>query len=525
MSDRAAGRARSLVKVASGAMEPLRLFSALSDGGRAPRSVLLESADVYTHNARFSLGCADPCLSITCTGRDWAFHSHNSTGAKVLEATLDHLSFAQDVEYDGDRISGRLPRPRKGLEERKRLALPGPMDLLRAVHRAAGPVEPSGFPPGGLLGAFSYDLVDCCEQLPTRQEDPYPAPDLVFYLADHMFLVDHVHDRTVFIATALNVKDPEEEYNRAQDLIRTYEQVAATPLSLPPLPPAPSLGPGEVEADLDDEQYAGVVSQLKEHILDGDVFQVVPSRTFTAPCREEPLTVYRRLRQLNPSPYMFFVRMGKETLLAASPETALKVSAGGKVEIRPIAGTRPRGLVDGKVDLDLDGRYEAELKLDEKELAEHVMLVDLARNDVARVSKPGTREVQRLFQVEKYSHVQHLVSCVAGQLKHGLDPLHAYVATMNMGTLTGAPKVEAMRLLRETEATRRGFYGGAAGYYMLNGDFDSAIVIRALLLTGDKAVARAGAGVVYDSIPEAEAQETRNKARAPLAALGVVEGR
>ena len=293
----------------------------------------------------------------------------------------------------------------------------------------------------------------------------------------------------------------------------------------PDLPPAPSLGRDDVSVDLDDGEYAAVVRDLKEHILDGDVFQIVPSRTFTAPCREEPLAVYRRLRKLNPSPYMFFVRMEGQTLLAASPETALKVSADGKVEIRPIAGTRPRGLIDGKVDVDLDGRYEAELKLDEKELAEHVMLVDLARNDVARVSKPRTREVPRLFEVEKYSHVQHLVSCVSGQLKEGLDPLHAYVATMNMGTLTGAPKVEAMRLLRQTEATRRGYYGGAAGYYMLNGDFDSAIVIRSLLLTGDVAIARAGAGVVYDSIPEAEAEETRNKARAPLAALGLDEER
>ena len=518
-------RARSLVKVTSGAIDPLRLFSALSDGGRAPRAVLLESADVHTHNAKLSLGCADPCLQISCSGLDWSVLAFNATGNKVLEAALPHLGFAEDVQPHKDSITGRLPAPPRGLEERERLARAGPMDLLRAVHRAVGPVESSGFPPGGLLGVFAYDLVDCAEHLPSRQADPYSAPDLVFYLADHLFLVDHLHDRCVFVATALNVKDPDEEYNRAQDLIRRYEEVAAKAEALPDLPPAPSLGRDDVSVDLDDGEYAAVVRDLKEHILDGDVFQIVPSRTFTAPCREEPLAVYRRLRKLNPSPYMFFVRMEGQTLLAASPETALKVSADGKVEIRPIAGTRPRGLIDGKVDVDLDGRYEAELKLDEKELAEHVMLVDLGRNDVGRVSKPGTREVPRLFEVEKYSHVQHLVSCVSGQLKEGLDPLHAYVATMNMGTLTGAPKVEAMRLLRQTEATRRGYYGGAAGYYMLNGDFDSAIVIRSLLLTGDVAIARAGAGVVYDSIPEAEAEETRNKARAPLAALGLDEER
>jgi len=518
-------RAQSLVKVTSGAIDPLRLFSALSDEGRAPRAVLLESADIHTHNAKLSLGCADPCVRITCTGRDWELLAFNLTGRKVLSAVLPHLSFCADVKSTEDSISGRLPAPEKGLEERERLSVPGPMDLLRAVHLAVGPVESSRFPPGGLLGAFAYDLVDCCEELPSRQTDQYPAPDMVFYLADHLFLVDHIHDRCVFVATALNVSGPEEEYNRAQGLIRLYEKIANNSAPLPDLPSPPSLAPHEVAVDLDDSQYAGVVQDLKEHILDGDVFQIVPSRTFTAPCTEEPLAVYRRLRKLNPSPYMFYVRMEGQTLLAASPETALKVSADGKVEIRPIAGTRPRGLIEGKLDVDLDGRFEAELKLDTKELAEHVMLVDLARNDVARVSKPGTRQVPRLFEVEKYSHVQHLVSCVTGQLKEGLDPLHAYLATMNMGTLTGAPKVEAMRLLRETEATRRGFYGGAVGYYMLNGDFDSAIVIRSLLLTGDTAIARAGAGVVYDSVPEAEAEETRSKARAPLAALGFEEGR
>ena len=221
---------------------------------------------------------------------------------------------------------------------------------------------------------------------------------------------------------------------------------------------------------------------------------------------------------------MFFLRMEDLTLLGASPETALKVARDSqgerRLEIRPIAGTKPRGVREGQLDPDLDSRYESELKLDAKELAEHVMLVDLARNDVARVARPGSRRAEQLFSVEKYSHVQHLVSRISGVLDDGFDPLHAYLATMNMGTLTGAPKVEAMRLLRRVERTRRGFYGGAVGYYLFNGDFDTAIVIRSLLLSGGLAATRAGAGVVHDSLPRREAEETARKASAPLAALG-----
>ncbi len=377
--------------------------------------------------------------------------------------------------------------------------------------------------------SFAYDFIDCFEDLPSAQDqdEPLPVPDYVFYLADRLFQIDHFNDRCTLIATVFDIggeRDPE-EFGGAQEFLRETEKLVKAPPELAPLPDPPVLDPAEVEVDLDDATYGKVVDEMKAHILAGDVFQIVPSRSFNAPLREEPLNVYRRLRDLNPSPYMFFLRLAGMTLLGASPETALKVSRevgsdDRTVEITPIAGTKPRGLRDGKLDADLDSRYESELKLDVKELAEHVMLVDLARNDVARVCKPASRRADQLFIAEKYSHVQHLVSRVCGTLDESLDPLHAYLASMNMGTLTGAPKVEAMRLLRLAESSRRGFYGGAVGYYMFDGEFDTAIVIRSLLLAGDRAVARAGAGVVYDSVPQKEADETSSKARAPLAALG-----
>ena len=256
------------------------------------------------------------------------------------------------------------------------------------------------------------------------------------------------------------------------------------------------------------------------------MFQVVPSRTIISNYNAEPLDIYSKLRELNPSPYMFYINGRNGILLGSSPETYIRVDGDGQktVEIRPIAGTKPRGTVGNEIDPDLDSRYETELKIDEKELAEHTMLVDLARNDIAKISKPGSRYVLNPFVAEKYSHVQHLVSTVRGKLKDDLDALHAYLASMNMGTLTGAPKVEAMKLIRYVEKTKRGFYGGSVGDITPSGDFDSCIVIRSMRLKGNKAYIRAGAGIVYDSIPGKEFLETEKKAHACIKAIQLAGG-
>ena len=534
-----AGRSHPLVKVLPRAVDPTRLFHALAEHSGSSHAFLLESADTHSEHAARSLGCADPALLLSGRGRDWALEALAPRGERLLALLRPGLA-AADLGLGSDfagaagpaLLGGRLPERDPGLlSERDRLREPGPMDLLRIIQGAFFLERAGGAPPGGLFGAFAYDFVDCFESLDhdEPQADPHPVPDYVFVLADRLFEVDHLRNRTRIIATVFSAGEEEArdsaDYHPAQEFIRHCEQKIAAAPPLPALPPPPRLDPAAVDCDLSDADYAAVVERCKEHILAGDVFQIVPSRSFTAPLRESPLTVYRRLRALNPSPYMFFFRLGGQTLLGASPETALKVSRDEtgvqRVSIRPIAGTKPRGLRAGDIDRDLDSRYESELKLDAKELAEHVMLVDLARNDVSRVSEPGSRHAQELFVVEKYSHVQHLVSRIDGRLAEGLDPLHAYLATMNMGTLTGAPKVEAMRLLRRYEKSRRGFYGGAVGYYQFDGEFDTAIVIRSLLLDGDLALARAGAGVVFDSVPEREAQETLGKARAPLTALAL----
>jgi anthranilate synthase component 1 len=246
----------------------------------------------------------------------------------------------------------------------------------------------------------------------------------------------------------------------------------------------------------------------------------VASRTFSAPC-PDPLGAYAELRRANPSPYLFYVVGQCSVVFGASPETAVKVHGAPKrVTIRPIAGTAARGrTASGDIDADLDARREAALRLDEKETAEHMMLVDLARNDVARVSRPGTRQVTRLLTVDRYAHVMHLVSEVEGVLADGHDALHAYAAAMNMGTLVGAPKIRAAQILREVESTRRGAYGGAVGYLNHDGGMDTAIVIRAAVVRDGVARVRAGAGIVFDSDPATEAQETRRKAEAVLRAI------
>jgi anthranilate synthase component 1 len=274
--------------------------------------------------------------------------------------------------------------------------------------------------------------------------------------------------------------------------------------------------PEDAEVDLDDATYRDVVLRLREHIIQGDVYQVVPSRTFRAPCRD-PIGTYHALRTADPSPYQFFASTPAHVLFGASPETSVRVfrdEGWKKVEVKPIAGTRPRG-ANGEE----DARLEAEMRLDEKELAEHMMLVDLARNDVARVSIPGTRQVSGLMTVERYARVMHLVSAVTGVLAMGLDAVHAMQACLNVGTLTGAPKHRATELLRQTEATKRGPYGGAIGWLNADGLMDSAVIIRTAVVQEGTAFVRAGAGIVYDSDPQREADETRRKASALLSVL------
>ncbi|MGL4858658.1 MAG: anthranilate synthase component 1, partial [Enterobacteriaceae bacterium] len=365
-----------------------------------------------------------------------------------------------------------------------------------------------------LAGLFSYDLVAGFEPLPELPPEP-GCPDLCFYLAETLLVLDHQRQYARLQAT-LFTPDTDEQQRLIQrlDQLQFTLQKAARPLHATILPAV------KPDCDLSDEQFCHIVDQLKEAIVRGDIFQVVPSRRFTLPC-PTPVAAYQKLKQNNPSPYMLLMQDPLFTLFGASPESALKYSATSRtIEIYPIAGTRPRGrYADGSVDRDLDSRIEQEMRTDHKELAEHMMLVDLARNDLARICEPGSRYVADLTQVDRYSMVMHLVSRVVGTLRQDLDALHAYQACMNMGTLSGAPKVRAMQLIAEVEGKRRGSYGGAIGYINGHGDMDTCIVIRSAHVKNGIASVQAGAGIVADSVPQAEADETRNKAQAVLQAI------
>ena len=409
----------------------------------------------------------------------------------------------------------------------------GALATLREVLNTYRTHAPANLPAffGGAVGFVTYDYVRRLENLP-RPDEVLPWPDVDFSFPGSVLICDHLRHSTTAVVLAsvtsdASVRDDFDEANRRLDSIVTT-LLAPAPVGDPAVERLVARAPSqrdhinvrEVAASLSNfslEGYADVVRRAREYIYAGDIFQVVPSQQFTRPTSVAPLTLYRVLRALNPSPYMYLVDTGDIQIVGASPEMLVRVDH-GEVTTRPIAGTRPRGATE--VD---DAALEAEILRDDKEIAEHVMLVDLGRNDVGRVSIPGTVRVERLAHVERFSHLMHLVSQVSGQLREGLDAFDAFDALFPAGTLSGAPKVRAMEIIDEFEPVRRGPYGGALGYFSLRGDADFAITIRTVSLRNGVATVQAGGGIVADSQPEFEYQECISKASAPLLALEIVD--
>jgi anthranilate synthase component 1 len=502
--------------------EPVGFFARLSDYGRAKNCCLFESREHLAGFTELSFGTAKPALYLTGTGADFTIKALSNTGRRMLDylsAGKDRFAFCDSVEFGSEAITGRIGRDKQVVDEQSRLQSTNQMDVLRAVAFAFSLASKPFRLTCGLLGALSYDFIDQFEKLPASKDDLLGNPDYELYFADNIFLVDHENSKGYVVVNCIVTNgDRDTAVAEAQECLDYYSNIAGhqTPQGQKFKGELP-----EPATDTDQTEYEGMVGQAKQHILDGDIFQVVLSRTKMEPCPDEPLDVYKRLRMLNPSPYMFYLNTPNTILMGSSPELNLRVSGTEmrNVEIRPIAGTKPRGRVGNEIDADTDFRYEAELKLDRKELAEHIMLVDLARNDIARVAEPGSRVVTELLTVEKYASVQHLVSNVKGTLASELDALSAYLATMNMGTLTGAPKIEAMKLIRLFEKTKRGYYGGAVCYLTVDGQFDSCITIRSLQVRDHTAYIRVGAGIVHDSVPKTEFEETEHKANSCLRAI------
>lgn len=369
----------------------------------------------------------------------------------------------------------------------------------------------------GAVGYAGYDIASSLEPVQLAASDPLNLPDLAFALYDTMLVFDHVQRTAQALTLAPLNANPAEEYRLAIGRIETLVKRLRGPAPAVEHVTHREAVKGVVRSNCTQAEFERRVKAAKEHIAAGDIIQVVLSQRFERDTCADPFTIYRALRMVNPSPYMFFLQLGDFYIVGASPEMLVQVQA-GKISTHPIAGTRPRGR-----DRQEDEQLQRELCMDEKEGAEHLMLVDLGRNDVGRIARIGTVSVPRFMQVERYSHVMHLVSAVEGTLREELGPVDALRACFPAGTVSGAPKVRAMQIISEQERDRRGPYAGALGYIGYDGNMDTAITIRTLVIKNGLASVQAGAGIVADSVPAGEYAETQHKARALLSAIDLAE--
>ncbi|HXU92843.1 MAG TPA: anthranilate synthase component I [Gallionella sp.] len=366
---------------------------------------------------------------------------------------------------------------------------------------------------GGLAGYFGYDTVRYIEPrlANTAKKDTLGTPDILLMLTEQLAVIDNLSGKLTFIVYADPAQD--DAYPLARERLRELVGLLRRPIDIPFAPAVPRQ---DAQSEFGEEAFKAAVEKSKQYIFDGDIMQVVLSQRMAQPFPAQPLSLYRALRSINPSPYMFYYDMGDHHVVGSSPEILARLE-GGTVTVRPIAGTRPRGRTPQQ-----DAELAKELLADPKELAEHLMLIDLGRNDIGRVAQNGTVKLTDKMVIERYSHVMHIVSNVEAQLKPGLSAMDVLKATFPAGTVSGAAKVRAMEIIDELEPTKRGIYAGAVGYLGFNGDMDVAIALRTAVVKDKTLYVQAGAGIVADSVPDSEWMETQNKARAVLRAAEMV---
>ena len=455
---------------------PLSLFRKIDDGRTA---FLLESVE---------------------GGEKWARYSFLGVGARALfRATGSRVEWVEDgqteiIECEGD-----------------------PLVVLRDRLRAFEAVQPTDFTLprfiGGAVGMIGYDWVRFVENIPDSNPDNIGLPDAFFVLPEFVVVYDNIRHTALIIVHA-EVEEGQVSAAYATAIRQIEQMIDQIHEPLPAEPRQPAIHqPMEVDRSMTEAGFHEIVKRAKEYIEAGDIFQVVLAQQFQLPLQVDPFLIYRQLRVINPSPYMFFIRMEDAVLVGASPEILVRLE-GDRIDVRPIAGTRWRGETPEE-----DKQLEVDLLADPKERSEHLMLVDLGRNDAGRVAQIGSVEVDEYALVERYSHVMHIVSNVHGKLRPDLDWLDVLRATFPAGTLSGAPKVRAMEIIDELETVRRGFFGGCCGYLDYSGNMDMAITIRTMVAKDGKVTLEAGAGIVADSVPEYEFEETMNKSRAVLTAI------
>jgi anthranilate synthase component 1 len=407
----------------------------------------------------------------------------------------------------------------KGKKRQRSYQCPAsPLDELRVLLAGFKFVPVRGLPRfcGGLVGYMGYDMVRFFETIPDKNTDELNAPDCVLMLSDTLVIFDHVNRKIKIVSNAiLDSNAPlllKKSYDAAVKKIDSLVRSLKKPILTEPEPKEVT-AKAEVTSNMTKSAFKNAVLKAKEYIKKGDIIQVVLSQCFKTKLRNKPIDIYRSLRSINPSPYMFYMKLSDLTLIGSSPEILVRCED-GLVETRPIAGTRPRGKNEEE-----DKSFALELLSDAKEKAEHLMLVDLGRNDLGRVSQYGSVLVDEFMQVEKYSHVMHMVSNVTGRLRKDKDALDALISCFPAGTVSGAPKIRAMEVIDELEGTRRGPYAGALGYFSFSGNLDSCIIIRTIAVKNSYVYMQAGAGIVADSKPQKEYDETVNKAKALLEAV------
>jgi anthranilate synthase component 1 len=462
-------------RVSADLLTPVSAFLKLREGARMP--FLLESVEGGERVARYSFLGRDPYAVLTARGSD-----------------VDETRDGQATRVPGDLF-----------------------DVLRARTTAYREIRRPGLPrlTGGAVGFAGYDTVRLIEHLPDAPPDDLHVPTAVWGLYDHLVAFDHVRRQVVLLANAFVEpgSDGSDAFGRAQEALDALEETLRG--GAPQPGEALALPSGEVQSNVTREQFTQAVERARRYIYEGDIFQVVLSQRFTLEMTGDPFNAYRALRQVNPSPYLFFLDLGAFQLVGSSPEVLVRC-VDGRIELMPIAGTRPRGATPEE-----DLAHEQSLQADKKERAEHLMLVDLGRNDVGRVAEWGTVEVDDYAFVERYSHVMHIVSSVSGRLRAGLHAVDVLRACFPAGTLSGAPKVRAMEIIDELEPTGRGTYAGAVGYVDFGGNLDTCIAIRTMLVHQGRVHIQAGAGIVADSDPDREFEETVNKAQALRTAVRV----
>ncbi|MGA0613698.1 anthranilate synthase component I [Paracoccus sp. KR1-242] len=438
-----------------------------------------------------------------------SFMLESVTGGEV-RGRYSFVGMKPDVVWDCRDGKARINRNARYSEEFTTDERPA-LESLRALIAESRIDMPDGVPAGaaGLFGYLGYDMIRLVERLPNVNTDTLGLPDAVMMRPSVVAVLDGVKGEVLLCAPAWHQDGLParaayaQTAERLMEALRSLDRQPSEPRAL-----GHDLKVGELRSNFSKEAYLAAVEKAKDYIRAGDIFQVVPSQRWAMDFPLPPFALYRSLRRTNPSPFMFFLNFGGFQIVGASPEILVRLR-GGEVTVRPIAGTRPRGAT-----VDEDNALEADLLADEKELAEHLMLLDLGRNDVGRVAKMGTVTPTEKFIVERYSHVMHIVSNVVGELREGEDALSALLAGMPAGTVSGAPKVRAMEIIDELEPEKRGVYAGGVGYFAANGEMDMCIALRTGVIKDHTLYIQAGGGVVYDSDPEAEFVETENKSRA-----------